>query len=330
MKKVILCSDIYRPELLPDLQLQQEWDSSESIEFLKETVLLSGFDCEIMEPLKDRNSLLRLLSETPSLQRKNLILWNLTEGFLSRNREAYIPALAEFLGFPYTGADAYGQILSLDKVLSKQLAEKAGVPVTAHSEILPREFIVSVPSFPVFLKPRYEGSSLGVSEKSICRNWEELYINTGRISEDLFPLLAEKYLDGKEYTVAFIGDKIGAVLEIVSPSEVYSEQVKSKSSMPEKLIPLEDANLENIIIMYTRRIIQTLGTECYGRIDWKLDENGTPFFLEINLTPGLSRYYSSFPRSYEQKLGNYSEMVREILNLAQANYENKQARYGKL
>lgn len=330
MKKVILCADIYRSEMNLDLQLQQEWDSPESIEFLKDTVLLAGFECEVIEPVRDKSRLLNRLSEIPSEQKKNLILWNLTEGFLSRNREAYIPALAEFLGFPYTGADAYGQILSLDKVLSKQLAVKAGVPVSAHSEILPREFIVSVPGFPVFLKPRYEGSSLGVSEKSICRNWEELYINTGRISEDLFPLLAEKYLEGKEFTIAFIGERVGAALEVVSPSAVYGEEVKSKSAMPEKLIPLEDAKLENIIISYTRRIIQILGCQCYGRIDWKLDENGSLFFLEINLTPGLSRYYSSFPISYEKKLGDYSDMVREILNLAEANYENTQARYGKL
>ncbi|HMV76954.1 MAG TPA: hypothetical protein PK453_07385 [Leptospiraceae bacterium] len=330
MKRVILCADVYRPELHLDLSFQQEWDSPESIEFLKTAVQSAGIECEIIEPVKERGRLLRLLAEVAPEQKKNLILWNLTEGFLSRNREAYIPALAEFLGFPYTGADAYAQILSLDKLLSKELAGKAGIPVTAHSEILPREFIVSVPEFPVFLKPRYEGSSLGVSENSICRNWEELYINTGRISEDLFPLLAETYLEGREFTAGFIGERIGAPLEVISPSPVYSEEVKGKSSMPEKLIPVEDASIDNTIMMYTRRIIETLGVRCYGRVDWKLNGNGSLFFLEINLTPGLSPYYSSFPRSYENRLGSYSDMVKEILLLADANYELRQARYGKL
>ncbi|HNI27716.1 MAG TPA: D-alanine--D-alanine ligase, partial [Leptospiraceae bacterium] len=159
---------------------------------------------------------------------------------------------------------------------------------------------------------------------------EELYINTGRISEDLFPLLAETYLEGREFTAGFIGERIGAPLEVISPSPVYSEEVKGKSSMPEKLIPVEDASIDNTIMMYTRRIIETLGVRCYGRVDWKLNGNGSLFFLEINLTPGLSPYYSSFPRSYENRLGSYSDMVKEILLLADANYELRQARYGKL
>ncbi|HMY67366.1 MAG TPA: hypothetical protein PL163_12000, partial [Leptospiraceae bacterium] len=89
MKRVILCADVYRPELHLDLSFQQEWDSPESIEFLKTAVQSAGIECEIIEPVKERGRLLRLLAEVAPEQKKNLILWNLTEGFLSRNREAY-------------------------------------------------------------------------------------------------------------------------------------------------------------------------------------------------------------------------------------------------
>jgi D-alanine-D-alanine ligase len=67
----------------------------------------------------------------------------------------------------------------------------------------------------------------------------------------------------------------------------------------------------------------------YGRADWKLDSNGNPNFLELNLTPGLSKYYSSLPLCFSIDLSKYDEMVQESLNAAIKEYEDHSREYGK-
>lgn len=321
---VLLLADIH-PEIGGDEF--QEWESLESVEHLKKTIELLGYHAIIFQPFYESEKILKFLYENRG-NRERIIIWNLVEGFYSRNREAYVPGVSEFFGFPFTGADSYSQIISLDKVLTQSIAKTSGAEVPKSIEINSRVIPDSLPDFPLFCKPRFEGSSLGISSRSILQSKLELKNHLESLPLKLFPLLVEEYLPGREFTIGFIGLKHNlrklSLCEICLDG-VYSENVKRKNKMPEKVIPISHSEFPTIGEI-TLKIAASLGIYGYGRADWKLNEKGVPYFLEMNLTPGLSPFYSSFPISYNEE---YQKMVEEILLISLEEYKSYSRNYGK-
>jgi len=331
---VFLICDIY-----PELEIQknglyQEWESKRSVEYVRDTLYDLGFKVEIYEPIHDKIKLLnRLTSEIKKNQRQNTILWNLVEGFYSRNREGYIPNIAEFLGFPYTGSDSYLQCITLDKDLTKSIARSLDIPTPYSYLCASKDKIPQIPEsdFPLFAKPNSEGSSLGIKKSSIVLNSSDLKVYIDQTPVVFFPILFEEYLPGDEYTIGIIGSKENVrTLRLcqVQMDGVYGQDSKSKNYMPEKIIPKNPVNLRQIPDG-TSRLADKLGFFGFGRADWKLDKEGAPRFLEINLTPGLSPFYSSFPISYGEGLESYKEMINEILGISFVEYERVSRYYGR-
>ena len=329
---VIILADIF-PEL--PTPMHQEWESVESILHLEKCIKSLGYTTEIIEPTHQKSKLMEVLTERLSQGKKaNTILWNLVEGFSSRNREGYVPSLAEFFGFPFTGSDATAQSISLDKALTKNIVNSMNIN-TAKAVIIhdrKKNLILKNISFPAFLKPCSEGSSLGIYPNSVIENHLELKDRIQNIPDELFPLILEEYLPGKEFTIGIIGDrqrqKALRVCEVLVDG-VYSESTKSKSEMPEKIIPLDVTEYLEIQTQ-SLKIFQRIAGYGFGRLDWKLDVSGKPSFLELNLTPGISPFYSSFPISYGEGQSAYIEMVDEILNISLYEYNSKSRDYGKL
>lgn len=327
--KIFLLADIY--PTIGNLELFQEWESLESILILKDTLEEMGHSVEILEPYLHKRRILEKLSQHEDKHRAHTILWNLVEGYFSKNREAYVPALAEFLGFPYTGSDAYAQIISLDKNLTKLIANSIDIPTPASFVLESVSSSLNLP-YPIFIKPNFEGSSLGISQKnriSSPKEWEEFQSN---LRKEFFPYLVEEYLEGKEYTVGILGqsDQLFAtrVLEVVSPAPIYSAEIKSKSQMPEKFFPLNDSEKEKWIQSKSLELASKIGVSGFARLDWK-EKNDIPYFLEINLTPGLSKKYSALPICAEVSGLSYCDLLNIILDAALIEYQKETRDYGK-
>ncbi len=112
-----------------------------------------------------------LLAQLPHLNVDVAI--NIAEGAHSRNREAYVPILLEMAGVPFLGSDALTLSLSLDKAWTKDLVRAAGVKTPAYAvytEATVREIELPPTPFPLFVKPRYEGSSKGITHMSRVEN----------------------------------------------------------------------------------------------------------------------------------------------------------------
>jgi D-alanine-D-alanine ligase len=332
--RIILIADIYPDNIKSSKHFYQEWESRDSINYLANVISSFAYIPEIIEPIKNRDKLLSdLFSIIKNREESKTILWNLVEGFYSPNREAYIPSLAEFLGIPFVGSDASAQILSLNKKLTLDIANSLGIPIPWHTICENKEKIPELKNenFPLFIKPVFEGSSLGISAISIIYNQSELINFIINFPEFLFPLILEEYLPGKEYTLGIMGQKDNLralrLCEIITEG-IYSEEVKSKNSLTEKIIPQDEnifPEIKNLTIMLSKK----MGVSGYGRADWKMNKFGNPVFLEINLTPGLSPFYSSFPITYGEGKDSYSKMISEIIEISVLEYDNLSRRYGK-
>jgi D-alanine-D-alanine ligase len=109
---------------------------------------------------------------------------NIAEGTHSRNREAYAPILLEMADIPCVGSDALTLSVTLDKAWTKDLADAADVPTPPHcvysapEEVIPEE----LPAFPLFVKPRYEGTSKGITPQSKVGNVAALRREVERVT----------------------------------------------------------------------------------------------------------------------------------------------------
>ncbi|EMJ95790.1 D-alanine--D-alanine ligase [Leptospira alstonii] len=364
---VLIYADLHEFEgEFPEIY-KQEWESARSVNSILELLSEVGERPELIGTPEELLEKLKRYCELDFPERP--VLFHLMEGFRSRNRESLIPATAELFGFPHTGSDAYCQNLSLDKNQTRIFAQSIGVPIapgflirSAESSVLPKRFSIGskessfeskgfsacpklnfvVPkgfSFPGFLKPSGEGSSLGIGEESIVFDEKDLRFKLSLKPEDFFPYLVEEYLTGIEYTIsvmgsAVVGYRVGFAGRLVlrddlKVEEVYGEKTKSKSVMPETLVFDCPKDLEIFLQEQSLLLCESLGTSGPARLDWKLDSSGNPFFLEINLTPGLSPFYSTFPICYRHSLGDEKTLFQEILQIARLDFETDRFLYSK-
>ena len=113
--------------------------------------------------------------------------WNIAEGWGTRNREAWAPVLLEMAGVPALGSEALTVSSSLDKAWTLDLVAAAGVPVAGHAcASSPAELAgLALPGpFPLFVKPRWEGTAKGITPGSRVEDAAALAREVGRIARD--------------------------------------------------------------------------------------------------------------------------------------------------
>lgn len=343
MFEVILACDFYEEDL-PEFA-KQEWDSQSTFLEIQEILRSNGYACtivngtfELIETLCDRIR-----------KRQQLVVWNGIEGFGSRNREAYVPAICESLGVSYTGSDSYANAITLDKFLTKQIAKNCGLEIPNALKFSFAEWKASEAKVlkslrknfldfqkPFFLKPNGEGSSIGIFDDSIVTNPSQIrkYFQTFQSKSEFdsqTEFLAEEYLPGNEFTLGFFSEKgkiyFLPLLKVTTKDRVYSFSVKSKSGRSEKLSvikPQWDKTLQKKV----SSLFRELGITGFGRMDLKEDERGVPKFLELNLTPGFSKEYSSLPYAWKKSGKTFDELVLKNVQLGIQEQKHKKFAYG--
>ncbi|WP_167883642.1 D-alanine--D-alanine ligase family protein [Leptospira ognonensis] len=328
MKTILLAADIYEhgPE-----GYTQEWESEKSILLLQESLIRLGHSVFLLErPKQVAEFILEYLKGKP---REDLIVFNLVEGYQSRNREGYIPSLCEYLGVSYTGSDTYAQAVCLDKHLLKLICKDLDILTPKSRRLTNTSRTINGLKFPLFIKPNGEGSSLGINEESILHS----NFDFERVSDKLFgkydTLLLEEFIPGEDITIGLLGHSDH--YQLTDPARIsysgttYSEQIKSKSGMPEILnFDLPDGIAEHLkqVSLKIANHLKIIGP---ARFDfrWQGEEI---YFLELNLTPGLSKVYSTLPMCWENSGRSYEEMLKLILISAQERFENSsEQHYGK-
>ncbi|MEQ9103188.1 MAG: D-alanine--D-alanine ligase [Rhodothermales bacterium] len=225
---------------------------------------------------------------------------NIAEGAHHRGREGEVPTLLAMLGIPCAGSDALTLSLSLDKAWTKDLVRAAGVatpdwvvyPWEARPGLL--EFS-ALPPFPLFVKPRYEGSAKGLDARSKVHNAAELERQvthiTGAYRQDA---LVEAFVEGSEFTVAIVGhdppralpvlqralcSETGIGLHVLDRPDLPSAE--RPWVLPGRLTPALEAQLTTDALTVFRKL------ECrdFARLDFRVDAEGRPWFLEINPLP---------------------------------------------
>ena len=237
------------------------------------------------------------------------VIFNITEAHGGRNRESLVPAVAESLGIPYTGSDAVSLGVSLDKYLTKVVAQHEGVPTPrflrvdslfSWEKLVPR---IRALDFPVIAKPNTGGSSMGIRRSSKAHSLAELYEEVKWILNDCGDsVLVEEFVPGTDVTFGLLrrerlmGLPAAEVrIDNGGPEGFYSFEMKSEHRK-QIICP---ADLPESVAMtlerHSRAVFHALGCRDMARVDFRLMPSGEVLFLEINPLPGLSPHYSIFP-----------------------------------
>lgn len=255
--------------------------------------------------------------------------WNIAEGHGSRNREAWAPVLLEMAGVPTLGSDALTQSLSLDKAWTLDVAAAAGLPCAGHVSVASPEELenLSLPrGFPLFVKPRWEGTAKGIRASSRVEDEGALAREVARIARDYGqPALVEPFLPGAEYTVTVVGHRPPRALPVLQRALEASSGVGLHAlergatgtalrwHTPGELTDALEAELQALGL----RAFQALGCRDFARADFKLDAAGRPRFLEINPLPTFAPD-GSFAILAELEGRSLPELLADVLSEALA------------
>ncbi len=231
----------------------------------------------------------------------------------------------------YTGSDSAAHELERTKPLAKQRVLDAGLKTAAYF-VVGQDQALDIndvaQSFPLFVKPTNRGGGLGIDSSSVVHDFEQLCSKVKAISTQFrTDSLAEEYLPGREFSVAILQDKKSAKymampIELIAPPDISGARLlsgKVKSSNTEQVLSVTDRNISAEVTSLAIDVFYALKARDYGRIDIRLDANGTPHFLEANLIPSLISGYGSFPKACVLNIGlEYEPMILRIANLGLA------------
>lgn len=309
-----------------------EWDTEETILAVK-AALEQHHNVTLIEA--NEEACQHLLQVQPD------IVFNIAEGFRGPSREAQIPAILEMLGIPYTGSDPLTLGICLDKARAKEILSYHDIATPPFAVLSNLKDLTScaVP-FPAMVKPLHEGSSKGIFNSSVVRTKKELRSQVEQVLFDYEePALVEKFLPGREFTVALLGNgddvRVLPIIEIKFDSlpqgvnPIYSYEAKWVWDTLEHPVDVHECpakithDLANSISGICKKAFKILNCHDWCRIDIRLDEGGIPNIIELNPLPGIlpnPEEHSCFPQAARAAGLEHSALINSVLDVAAKRY----------
>jgi D-alanine-D-alanine ligase len=318
IETVLLVADIYESEacdLALDRRRDLEKSSLKTVSSILQALADLGLPAMHLQTLDD-------LSERAAQRREGDLVLSIFGGDRSRNRMALVPAICESFDIRFIGPDVYGRIICQDKEISKRLALQCGVLTPSYCLARTESDLARVRSgrFPMVVKPNLEGSSIGISERCIVHDLQQLRdISRSLLTEFGQPVLIEEFAKGKEVSFNLIETgadphtRLAEVRMIGHPNyfddHLFSASIKAPWNDLEMLAldnELADADRQAL-----HRLIEAVGGVGYCRVDGKL-LNGRFHFLELTPDAWLDPN-GSFALSFTQTGWSYPEVLAHVL-----------------
>jgi len=241
----------------------------------------AGYDVTRVDVSRNLKTLIDALKPAPD------VVFNALHGRFGE--DGRIQSLLDILGLPYTHSGVLASALAMDKQSAKALFAARGIPCPEGKLLTIAEIGDSMPLNPPFVvKPNNEGSSVGVM---VIRQGDN------RVTFDNWPygddVLVEQYIDGRELTVAVIGDRALGVTELRPNVAFYDYEAKYTDGKTEHLCPAPIPDeITELAMEYAVLAHQALGCRGVSRSDFRYDDTesspGRLYMLEVNTQPGMT------------------------------------------
>jgi len=227
--------------------------------------------------------------------------------------DGVIQGALEVMGLPYTGSGVIGSALAMDKSRSKRIWQGEGLP-TPDFVTLNRDSqwlaVIEQLELPLMVKPAHEGSSFGASKVVYANDIEPAWQNAAMYDETV---LAEQWIEGREYTVPILKGEILPMIRLVTPREFYDYEAKYVANTTEYLCPSGlDAKHEKELGQLALRAFKALAATGWGRVDLMLDDKNNAWLIEANTIPGMTSH-SLVPMAARQVGMDFGDLAVAIL-----------------
>ncbi len=222
----------------------------------------------------------------------------------------------ELMEIPYTGSGVMASALCIDKVRTKLVWLAAGIPTPRHAILNAHSDWAAVAhelGMPLIVKPAHEGSSLGLTKVASVEKIPAAYELAAQYDR---LVIAEEFVAGRELTAAFLARQPLPLIWIEAPQGNYDYQNKYFSNdtqyhCPSGLRSAQEQELQALVM----RAVEVLGCAGWGRADLILRDDGKPFLLEMNTSPGMTGH-SLVPMAARAAGIEFDDLVLRILELA--------------
>jgi D-alanine-D-alanine ligase len=269
------------------------------------------------------------------------IVFNLCESFAGRSAlESNVAALLNLLGLRYTGSSPAGLIMAGDKTLTKKVLSFHGI-LTARFATVFRGAVdwAGDINFPLILKPPQEDASLGITQKSIVNDVQELLQTMSSLQEEYrSPVLAEEFIDGREFYVGVLGNSEVAALPVMEldfsgfpegKPKIASWEAKWGDDGDEKGAEFEGTksvfptDLSEELTEKMQKVavdsFHALRLRDYARVDLRVNAKEEVYVIEVNPNCYLEKN-AEFASSAVKSGMEYNALINRIVELANARY----------
>lgn len=268
------------------------------------------------------------------------VVFNLVEAFMGIGAyDQHVVSYLELRKIAYTGSNPRGLTLSRDKALSKKILHYHRIKVPEF-QVFPvgrRPKRKSRLEFPVIVKSLVEDASFGISKASLVTNDDKLVERVAFVHEKLgTDAIAEQFIHGRELYSSVLGNQRLRVLptwELLMTNRadeeplIATEKAKFDLDYQEKKgVELRaaglDEEIERRVARLGRRIYRALGLDGYARLDYRLDDDGTLYFLEANANPDIASDEEFASAAASEGLP-YEKLLERILRLGLARHADR-------
>ncbi|HHI03125.1 MAG TPA: D-alanine--D-alanine ligase [candidate division Zixibacteria bacterium] len=240
-----------------------------------------------------------------------------------------IQALLDLVGIPYTGSGVLASALAMNKFMAKKIFIVNDIPtpdffIIDYKQNLSLndidDKIISQLNYPAIIKPVNQGSSVGLSLVKDSNGLEKaLKIGFHYDSKLLF----EEYISGREITVGILGDQILPLAEIIPQSGIYDYEHKYTDGRSTYICPADlPDNLADKIGSLGLKAFKALDCAGFGRVDFRLTDNGQAYCLEVNTLPGMTTH-SLVPKAAKVAGIDFPKLLEKICQIALKDFKDR-------
>jgi D-alanine-D-alanine ligase len=254
------------------------------------------------------------------------LVFNLCEGVRGVAQwEDHVVGTLELAGLAYTGCGPWTTAVCRRKAIANTLLERAGLPVPRWT--LAQGKIDDDFPLPAIIKPAAEDASAGLDRQSVVTDRKSLKARIAAMTEQFDEVLVQQYIAGREFNVGIVGDRVLPIAEIdfsTMPQgtwPILTYAAKWHVGSPEDLgsRPVCPAQIPQRLADRLSRLAETawrvMQGKSYGRVDFRVDDSGRPWILEVNPNPDLTDS-AGLSRMAKTAGWEYPELIRRIAEIA--------------
>ena len=225
-----------------------------------------------------------------------------------------LQAAFDVLGIQYTGPSSIGNVLAMDKDITKKMFQMADIPTPQGARLHKNMQNTSLQqhglSLPVVVKPCTGGSSIGVYIAHTQEEYQDALEKSFALDVEV---IVESYIKGREFSCGILGEQVLPIIEIIPKSGFFDYAHKYQSGFSQEICPADlPAHLTKKIQETTRKAFDALKLDVYSRADCLVDENENIYFLEMNTLPGMTSS-SLFPQEAAAAGIEYTDLCERII-----------------